>query len=92
MDALCVHYHGQRNAGDSHHAALELLRTLTEVEPSARGQLERHLGALLGVKSLAQYEGRLPTAHDADGAVEHMERAIRAAKALAPVRAWEGGR
>lgn len=89
VDALCVHYRGHRNSGDTHHDALPLLRSVDEIEPGARSQLERHLGALLSTKTLAQYEGRLLTAADADSALSHMERAFRAARELPPVKAWE---
>jgi len=89
VDALCVHYRGQRNGGESHHAALDLLRTVTEIETGPRAQIERHLAFLLSQKSLSQYEGSLLSAADAKAAVEHMERAFRAARLVGPVKAWE---
>lgn len=92
VDSLCVHYRGQRNGGESHHAALDLLRAVTEIEPQSRAQIEKHLTFLLSQKNLAQYEGRLVTTGEADDAVAHMERAFRAAEALAPVKIWSARR
>lgn len=91
VDALCVHYQGQRNAGGSHHDALGLLRGLAELDAKTRAALDKHLGALLSVKSLAQYEGRLMGRMDTDDAISHMERALRAVRELPPIRAWTEG-
>lgn len=88
VDALCVHYQGQRNAGESQHDALSLLRGLDELDAKTRNALDKHLSALLGVKSLSQYEGRLVTRTEADDAISHMDRALRAARDLPPVKAW----
>lgn len=89
VDSLCGHYRGQRNVGDAHHDGLGPLRSVDEIEPAARKTLEQHLAVLLNVKSLAQYEVGLLTPRDADEAVEHMERALKAARQLPPVRGWE---
>lgn len=89
VDAVCVHYRGQRSATDRHADAMGILSGLSEVEPPVRSLLGRHLAALLSVKNLAQYEGRLVDASEARSAISHMERAFEAARKLPPVAAWE---
>lgn len=91
VDALCVHYRGQRSASDRHADAMGLLAGLGEVEAPVRSLLGRHLAALLSVKNLAQYEGRLVDASEARSALAHMERAFEAARRLPPVSAWGKG-
>lgn len=87
-DAVCVHYLGVRSASESHHEALTLLATVTEMDVKARDGIARHLENLLGMKSLSQYEARLLTRTEAERAVEQMERASAAIKGLAERLGW----
>ena len=82
VDAVCVHYLGLRAAGGAHHEALAILAT-TGLPQDTRAALERHLSRLLGMKNLAQYEGRLVTVAEARAAVGHMDRAVGALAAWA---------
>lgn len=86
-DAVVIHYVGLRSAGDSHFDALNLLPT-TDMPADARTALARHLDALLSVKTLAQYEGRLLTQKDASNALKHMERAFEATAPVAKSSGW----
>jgi hypothetical protein len=88
VDAVCVHYIGTRSASEAHHDALEVLHGATGVDARVRDALGRHLGALLDVKSLAQYEGRLLEASDAQAAARHMDRAFQAAAPVAEAAGW----
>lgn len=90
-DALCVHYRGERSAGEAHHEAIAVLGSVAELDPETRRALEDHLGALLDRKGLAQYEGRLLEKGDAEAAVRHLERAAKPARALAGRLGWPLG-
>ena len=89
-DALCVHYTGQRSASESHQDALTLLRGVSGIDPTLKQAMEKHLGALLSMKALAQYEGRLVEAGDGRAALQHMDRAFGAASKAPPANEWSG--
>lgn len=89
VDAVCVHYLGARAAGEAHNEAIAVLSQASEADADLRLSLGKHLSALLGVKSLAQYEGRLLEKHDAKRALAHMERSLRAAEELAERHGWD---
>lgn len=80
-DALCIHYAGLRSASQSHRDAMQVLDA-TEMSPSVRTTLRRHLESLLNLKGVAQYEGRLLDERDAAKALKHMDRAFDAASAV----------
>lgn len=80
-DALSVHYMGVRSASDSRFDALNLLAS-SDLPTEIKTPLRRHLEALLSVKGIAQYEGRLLGRVDAEKALSHMERAFQAAKSV----------
>ncbi len=88
VDAFCIHYRGLRSASGSHPDALQLLDSCLELEPSPRSILRKHLGALLGQKTFAQYDGRLLEESDAEAALNHMERALKAARPIAQAQRW----
>lgn len=87
-DALCVHYMGARSASDSHFDVLGLLATVPDMPLALRTALTRHLEALLDVKGVAQYEGRLLSSQDAQRALQHMDRAFHAAAEIAKGEGW----
>lgn len=88
VDAFCVHYQGLRGASSSHADALQLLDGCRDLDSEVRSLLKKHLGALLGRKGLAQYEGRLLAQADADEALRHLERALNAARPKAEALGW----
>jgi hypothetical protein len=88
VDALCVLHAGARSAGGSHHDALRHLHALASLDAGVRAGVGRRLSALLSVKSLAQYEGELVSARDAERAVEDMDRAFAAAAGVAQAQGW----
>lgn len=88
VDALCVHYRGLRSASGSHRDALQILDSCIELDSKDREVLRRHLSALLGQKTFAQYDGRLMDAQDAEAALSHMDRALAAAIPIARARGW----
>lgn len=87
-DAICVHYMGVRSAGDSHHDAVNLLGAATDMSPEVRAALTRQLEALLNMKTIAQYEGRLLAEKDAEKALKAMTRAFEAVRPLAMNQGW----
>ena len=72
-DALTVFMIGVRHAGDRHEDAITLLQTLSLPKDilSSKG---RQLSRLLGIKNVAEYEGRLITQNEAMEAVRDAER------------------
>lgn len=88
VDAVCVHYRGLRSAGASHHDALHVLSGVSELDPQTTTSLRKHLTGLLSVKSVAQYEGRLLDAPDAERALAHMDRAFGALEERARDLGW----
>lgn len=88
VDALCVHYRGLRSASGSHQDALQILDSCTELDATIRETLRKHLSALLGQKTFAQYDGRLLANLDAEVAIGHMERALAAATRIAQAHGW----
>lgn len=90
VDAICVHYQGERSAGESHFEALELLGRVERMDAKLRDALRKHLGAVLEMKSLAQYDGRLCEERDAVVAIKHLERATDAVVPVAKANRWQG--
>lgn len=87
-DAFCVHYRGERSAGDAHEDALDLLAGLDELDAAARQGLGRHLGALLSRKNLAQYEGRLVEGREVQDALKHLDRGLDPVRGIAKRIGW----
>lgn len=88
VDAVCVHFSGARSASDAHDDALDVLEEAGDLDERVREALVRHLSFLLRIKYGAQYDGRLMTAHEADAALTHMDRAYAATEALAKGNEW----
>lgn len=89
VDAVCVLHSGIRSAGESHHESVRLLLSLKDVDPRVRDTLGTRLGALLSVKSLAQYEGELVSRGDAEAAIQNMDRALAAMTGVAKKHGWD---
>ncbi|MBI2079038.1 MAG: HEPN domain-containing protein [Euryarchaeota archaeon] len=87
-DAIGLHYTGRRSAGERHEAAGDRLEAMEELEPAVRRSLARHLRALLEVKNLVQYSGDASRASDAQAALQHVERMMEAATAIAKRAGW----
>lgn len=88
VDALCVHYAGERSASENHGDAIRLLGSLKGLDAKTRDAVGKRLSALLSVKSLAQYDGELVSSKDAEEALKDMERALVAVEALAKAHRW----
>lgn len=88
LDAVCVFYRQERNASGNHEDALAILGEIHEAPPKLRKLLHRHAGALLSMKSLAEYEARLLEEPDAAKAVADMEQCIAALRGLADAEGW----
>lgn len=86
-DTICVHYLGERNAGE-HGDVLALLRTVSELDAGLRERLGRHIEALLDMKNMAEYEARGADRDEASSALRHMDRTLAAADALADKSGW----
>lgn len=89
VDAVCVHYQGERNASDNHDEALAILGNVTELDPRIRESLRRHLGAVLAKKGAAEYESRLLERGEAEACLAHLRRAIQSVLPLARRLGWE---
>lgn len=72
-DALSVFYLGKRSTAQEHEESVSLLFQ-TSID---RGEVDRaasHLGDLLKVKNLAEYEERLLGERDSERALKHLGR------------------
>lgn len=76
-DAACVRYHHTRSTGANHHEVIKLLDELRGPPPGEIKRLTRHLGFLIGMKTLAEYEDRLLTEVQGKQAITAMQRAVK---------------
>ena len=78
-DAICCDRSGRRSAGESHDAAVELLRS---VLPADRRDLATVFRRLLSVKTPAQYGGKPLAVSKAVAAVRQAEQLVEVAEVL----------
>ncbi len=84
IDAICVFFLGQRNAGESHDGTVALLRTIKELDPKDLNSMVNRTSRILSLKNMAEYEERLVSNSEAQKALKDADRGLQFVKSKLP--------
>ncbi|MFH1440772.1 MAG: HEPN domain-containing protein [Candidatus Omnitrophota bacterium] len=84
LDALCVYYLGQRHAGQSHEDAVNLFKSIKQLNREDINVIATRVIKILKMKNMAEYEERLVHQSEAQNILKDAERLLDTAKNKLP--------
>jgi HEPN domain-containing protein len=84
LDALCVYYLGQRDAGQNHEDAITLFRSIKQLNREDIDTIANRVIKILKMKNMTEYEERLVHQTEAQNILKDAERLFEAVKNKLP--------